>query len=112
MLTIVSPRPCTVPTWRNGPAATGSDEPHRLLAALPEYEYQALQPMLELVDLPAERVLAYPEQDMRYVYFQRDGLGAMFVPMEDGKAVEGAVVGNEGMIGLQVFLGDGVVREE
>jgi CRP-like cAMP-binding protein len=112
MLTIVSPRPCTVPTWRNGPAATGSDEPNRLLAALPEDEYQALQPMLEVVDLPAERVLAFPEQDMRYVYFQRNGLVAMFVPMEDGKTVEGAVVGNEGMIGLQVFLGDGVVREE
>jgi CRP-like cAMP-binding protein len=34
------------------------------------------------------------------------------VPMEDGNAAEGATVGNEGMIGLQVFLGDGLASEE
>jgi CRP-like cAMP-binding protein len=112
MLTIVTPRPSNIHAWRNGHAAAASQERNRLLAALPEDEYAALLPHLEMIDVPAERVIAFPEEELRHVYFQRDGLVSMFVPMEDGKSVVGAVVGNEGMIGLQAFLGDGVAREE
>jgi CRP-like cAMP-binding protein len=92
--------------------ARTSDESNRLLAALPLVEYEALLPHLQVVDLPARKVLAFPEQRMEYVYFERTGLASVLVPMEDGKSVEGAIVGNEGIVGLPAFLGDGVAREE
>jgi CRP-like cAMP-binding protein len=92
------PRPC--------------DELNRVLAALPLAEYEALLPHLQVVNLPAQHVLAFAEQPLQHVYFERDGLVSVLVPMEDGKSVEGAIVGNEGIVGLQAFLGDGVAREE
>jgi CRP-like cAMP-binding protein len=83
-----------------------------LLAALPAAEYESLAPRLQVIELPAQHVLAWPEERLEYVYFPRNGLVSILVPMENGKAVEGAIVGNEGFIGLQAFLGDGVAREE
>jgi len=87
-------------------------ERNRLLAALPAPDYELMLAYLETVELPAQHVLAWPEQPIEYVYFPRDGLVSVLVPMESGKSVEGAVVGNEGIVGLQAFLGDGVAREE
>jgi CRP-like cAMP-binding protein len=101
-------------TWANRVEvrAWTSYESNRFLAALPRAEYDALLPHLELVHLPAQHVLAFPEQPMRHVYFERDGVVSFLVPMQDGKSVEGGIVGNEGIVGLQAFLGDGVVNEE
>jgi CRP-like cAMP-binding protein len=87
-------------------------EKNRLLASLPAADYQRLAPHFETVRLQARQMLASPEQPMRYVYFPRDAMVTFLVPMEDGSAAEGATVGNEGMIGLQVFLGDGLASEE
>jgi CRP-like cAMP-binding protein len=98
--------------WRIERYARTSVESNRLLAALPLVEYDALLPHLQVVELPARKVLAFPEQRMEYVYFERTGLVSVLVPMEDGKSVEGAIVGNEGIVGLSAFLGDGVAREE
>jgi CRP-like cAMP-binding protein len=89
-----------------------ASEPNRLLAAIPESEYQCLAPHLEIVDLETRKILAWPNEPIRYVYFPRDSVVALLVPMEDGSGVEGACVGNEGMIGLEVFLGGGVVNQE
>jgi CRP-like cAMP-binding protein len=64
------------------------------------------------VRLDAKQVLAAPEEPVRYVYFPRDAVLSLVVPMEDGTAVEGAILGNEGVVGLQVFLGEGAAMEE
>jgi CRP-like cAMP-binding protein len=87
-------------------------ERNRLLAALPAAEYESLSFRLQIVELPAQRVLAWPDEEIEYVYFPQNGLVSMLVPMENGKAVEGAMIGNEGIVGLQAFLGDGVAREQ
>jgi CRP-like cAMP-binding protein len=98
--------------WRTVPVSRPIGEKNRLLAALPPDEYQRLVPHLEVVNVAAKQVLASPEQPIRHIYFPRDGVVALLVPMENGSAAEGATVGNEGMLGLQVFLGDGAASEE
>jgi CRP-like cAMP-binding protein len=98
--------------WPVVPAKRTIAEKNRLLATLPAEEYQQLAPHLEVVHLEAKQVLASPEQPIHYVYFPRDAVISILVPMEDGTAAEGATIGNEGMVGLGVFLGDSTSNEE
>jgi hypothetical protein len=69
-------------------------------------------PALEAVSLKSNQVLAVPGEPIRHIYFPRTAVVSLLVPMEDGSAIEGAVVGNEGLIGLDVFLGDGTSTED
>jgi CRP-like cAMP-binding protein len=98
--------------WRSVAARRTIADKNRLLAALPAEEYQRLAPHLEVVHLEAKQVLASPEQPIHHVYFPRDAVISVLVPMEDGSAAEGATIGNEGMVGLGVFLGDNTANEE
>jgi CRP-like cAMP-binding protein len=70
--------------------------------------------MTELVSvhLDAGQRLAFPEETIEHVYFPRDAVMSMLVSMGDGKTVESAAVGNEGILGLEVFLGSGIALEE
>src|ERR1700681_155115 len=112
MTTIATlPRQPEMLHWRPISITRTTNEKNRLLAALPVEEYLRLAPHFEVVKLEARQVLASPEQPMRRVFFPRDGVSAMLVPMEDGSAAEGATVGNEGMIGLPVFLGEPTASE-
>jgi CRP-like cAMP-binding protein len=91
---------------------SASPERNRLLMALPP-EWQAQHARdLEAVVLTAQQVLAFPDEPIEHVHFPRTAVVSLLVPMEDGTAIEGATVGNEGMLGLQVFLGEGTAREE
>jgi CRP-like cAMP-binding protein len=85
----------------------GRAEQNRLLASLSEEEYARLAPDLESVSVDARQILAAPNESIRYVYFLRDALVSLLVDVDDGSTMEGAVIGNEGVIGLGVFLGDG-----
>jgi CRP-like cAMP-binding protein len=87
-------------------------ERNRLLAALPSDERAQMAPHLEAVYLQAHQVLGFPGEDIPFVYFPRDAVVTLLVQMEDGAAVEGATIGNEGLIGLAVFLGDDTPYEE
>ena len=78
---------------------------NRLLAALPKSEYSRLLPHLETVSLEFKQVFYEPNQPIEYVYFPNNGVVSLVNIMEDGATVEVATVGNEGMIGLPVFLG-------
>jgi CRP-like cAMP-binding protein len=82
------------------------------LAALPAEDYATLLPQLRPVQLKARQRLALPDEPLDCVYFPRDSAVSMLVVMQDGKAVESAAVGNEGMLGLEIFLGDGLARDE
>jgi CRP-like cAMP-binding protein len=86
---------------------TATLERNRLLAALPPAEYERLLPELEPVHLSARQLLALPDQPVSRVYFIRGAVVSLLVPMSDGSAVEGATIGNEGMVGLEAFMGDG-----
>src|SRR5947209_1638211 len=87
-------------------------ERNRALAALPREEYRRLMTELVFVHLDAGQRLAFPEETIEHVYFPRDAVISMLVSMGDGKTVESAAVGNEGIVGLEVFLGSGIALEE
>jgi len=78
---------------------------NRLLAGLPEEEYVRLLPNLEQVPMPLGQVLYESGEQMRYVYFPVDAIVSMLYVMEDGASAEIAVVGNEGVVGVSLFMG-------
>jgi CRP-like cAMP-binding protein len=78
---------------------------NRLLAALPAETYAALQPELEAISLEQKQSLYEPHQPIEHVYFVENGVVSLLSVMDDGTAVEISTVGNEGMIGIPVFLG-------
>ena len=78
---------------------------NRLLSALPERDYRRLARHTETVHLEMKQVAVDPDRPIPYVYFPLTGLVSMLTVMKGGKAIELAVVGNEGMIGLPLFLG-------
>lgn len=78
---------------------------NQLLAALPSEEYSRLDPYMEQVSLEFRQELYLPNQPIEHVYFINYGVASMLTVMTDGLAIEVATVGNEGMVGLPVFLG-------
>lgn len=78
---------------------------NHLLAALPEEEYAHLLPDLQLVFLPLGEVLYEPGAKMRHVFFPVNAIVALLYVMEDGASAEIAVVGNDGLVGVSLFMG-------
>jgi CRP-like cAMP-binding protein len=78
---------------------------NRLLAALPPDEYARLAPSLETVALTLKQQLYASEQPITHLYFPVEGVVSLVQGDLDGQVVEVATVGNEGMVGLPVFLG-------
>ena len=78
---------------------------NRLLAALPNEEFQRLVPHLEPVSLTLGETLHESGERIRHVYFlNKNTLASLIATMEDGRSVEVGVVGSEGMVGIQAFL--------
>jgi CRP-like cAMP-binding protein len=78
---------------------------NRLLAALSSEVKAHLLPNLERVSLPFKEVLYESRQRSEYVYFSNKGLISLLTILQDGTLAEVGLVGNEGMIGLPIFLG-------
>ena len=78
---------------------------NHLLAALPASDYERLAPHLELIPLKLGEVLYEPGIRMRYVYFPTTSIVSLLYVMEDGASAEIAIVGNEGILGISLFMG-------
>ena len=78
---------------------------NRLLAALPPSEYRRLLPKFETVSLTLKQRVYESLRTIDYVYFPLNGIISIVAFMNDGSGIEVATVGNEGMVGLPVFLG-------
>ena len=78
---------------------------NKLLAALPAAEYTRLAPFLEWVAMPLGRTLYDPGVLMRHVYFPCTCVVSLMCPLENGAAPEVAVVGEEGIVGVALFMG-------
>jgi len=91
------------------PSSTKVREPvaNQLLAALPSKEYQRLWSHLEEVSLPFGAILYEPGEIIRHVYFPNHGIVSLLSMVEERSTLEVGVVGNEGMVGISVFLGVG-----
>ena len=79
---------------------------NRLLAALPHDEYIRLQPHLELVQLSNRRTICEVGDFIRHAYFLNSDMGSLLALTQSGATVEIAMVGNEGMLGIPVILGN------
>jgi CRP-like cAMP-binding protein len=77
---------------------------NRLLAMVPEEEREELAPGFDVVSLDLKEHLYSEDEPIEHVYFPINGVLSLVSQMEDGRAIEIATVGNEGMIGLPVFL--------
>src|SRR5450631_140168 len=76
-----------------------------LLAALSAVELKRIRRQLELVDLPLGKILYEPGRLLEHVYFPVDCIVSLLYVMENGASAEIAVVGNEGLIGISLFMG-------
>lgn len=81
---------------------------NQLLAALPAPEWDRWQANLEPFDMPLGHVLYESGATMQYVYFPTTAIVSLLYVTEDGASAEIAVVGNEGMVGVSLFMGGGV----
>lgn len=80
-------------------------EKNRLLAALPTEVKDRLFPQLEFVPMPLGKPLYESGDPLRHVYFPTDSIVSLLYVMEDGDSAEIALVGDEGMIGVSLFMG-------
>lgn len=78
---------------------------NHLLAALTAEVRQRLFTHLELVPLPLGKVLYESGDTMRHVYFPTDSIISLIYVMESGASAEISVVGNEGLVGIALFMG-------
>ena len=78
---------------------------NHLLAALPDAEQQRWLPHLEPVEMPLGRVLYESGGTLSHVYFPTTAIVSLLYVMENGASAEIAVVGNEGIVGISLFMG-------
>lgn len=78
---------------------------NRLLSALPRDLQLRLLPALEKVSLPVRHVLSEAGAPVSHVWFPLSGVISLVLTMKDGTSVDVGTVGNEGLVGMPVFLG-------
>jgi CRP-like cAMP-binding protein len=86
--------PCYAPPRRN-----------HLLDALPKGEYEQLRDYMDLVRLPLGKALYEPGEELSHAYFPTTAIVSLLHVMENGASAEIAVVGNEGIVGIALFMG-------
>ncbi len=82
-----------------------SPSQNHLLAALPTAEFESLAAHLELVPLLLGEMLYEPGGQLRHAYFPTTAIVSLHYVMEDGASSESAGVGNEGVVGISLFMG-------
>ncbi|MEQ1531895.1 MAG: Crp/Fnr family transcriptional regulator [Methylococcales bacterium] len=86
-------------------AETHTPHQNYLLDTLPEIELNRLLPSLELVSMPLGNVLYESGEKLRYAYFPITCIVSLLYVTENGASAEIAVVGNEGIVGIALFMG-------
>jgi CRP-like cAMP-binding protein len=85
--------------------ARHSPRQNHLLDALPSNDYERLAPHLELIPMKLGDVLYESGVQLSYVYFPTTSILSLLYVMEDGASAEIAIVGNEGILGISLFMG-------
>jgi CRP-like cAMP-binding protein len=86
-------------------SALHSPNQNHLLAALPVEIFERLSPHLELVTMPLGQILYEAGGQLHYVYFPTTAIVSLHYVMENGSSTEIAGVGNEGILGISLFMG-------
>ena len=89
-------------------ASRKAADPHanRLLGLLPPRDYKRLRPHLHRIPLEYRQSLYRANKPIGFVYFIETGVGSLVNTMANGQAAEVGTIGNEGMVGLPLVLGD------
>lgn len=82
-----------------------SPKQNHLLSALPTAEFEPLAACLELVPLPLGKMLYAPGGQLQHAYFPTTAIVSLHYVMESGASAESAGVGNEGIVGISLFMG-------
>ncbi len=78
---------------------------NQILAALPKAEYERLLPDLELVAMPLGWTMSESGDHVKYLHFPVSGIVSLIYALEDGSSSEIALVGNEGLVGISIYMG-------
>jgi CRP-like cAMP-binding protein len=78
---------------------------NHILDALPKLERERLLPHLKLVPMPLGMVIYESGATLRHIYFPTNSIVSLLYVMQDGASAEIAVVGNEGAVGVSLFMG-------
>ncbi|MFZ6656732.1 Crp/Fnr family transcriptional regulator [Undibacterium sp. TJN19] len=89
----------TKQTWSENP------KQNSILAALPKADLERILPDLELVLLPLKWTMLESGDHVDFLYFPISGIVSLIYALEDGSSSEVALVGNEGMVGISIFMG-------
>ena len=81
---------------------------NKILASLPTKEYGRLVPHLKLIAMGVGDTLYKKHDHIKYVYFVNGAVVSLVTHMEEGTSVEVGLVGNEGMVGLSIVMGDDI----
>ena len=82
-----------------------SPSQNHLLAALPTAEFEPLAAHLELVPMALGEILYEPGGQLQHAYFPTTAIASLHYVMESGASSEAAGVGNEGVVGISLFMG-------
>ncbi len=78
---------------------------NRILAALSAEDYERLLPELKLVPMPVGLTMSESGDHVNFLHFPVSGIISLIYALEDGSSSETALVGNEGMVGISIFMG-------
>lgn len=78
---------------------------NRLLSAIPDSELRLWTPHLELVSLSLGQVISEPGCELEFAYFPLSAIVSLLYVMNNGESAEIALVGNDGMLGMSLFMG-------
>jgi CRP-like cAMP-binding protein len=84
---------------------TPSPNQNHLLGALPTAEFERLAAHLKLVPMPLGEILYEPGEQLQHAYFPTTAIVSLHYVMESGASAETAGVGNEGVVGIALFMG-------
>jgi len=87
------------------PSAAHNPKDNHLLAALPEATYQGLLPLLERMPMPLGLSVYESGGAQGYVYFPTSSIVSLLYVLADGASAEIAITGNEGLVGISLFMG-------
>src|SRR5688572_14136640 len=90
-------------------ADTPAPTKNRLLAMLPREEYERILPHLDHVSFKFGEVVYESGGRMSYIYFPTDAIVSLLYLMENGASAEMGMAGNEGLVGIALFMGGGSV---
>jgi CRP-like cAMP-binding protein len=82
---------------------------NQILASLSAADFKRLRPQLTTIPIRARQVLYTHGEPIRYVYFPNGGVVSITLTLSNGRPVEVATVGDEGMLGLQALFSDGAI---